>query len=82
MNLIDKKDNIAFMLHLIYKPFYSAFKLTSELSSCDKRSEVKQMNLLISELGGHIAVRYTQGKTLCDCCFADTGFTYKAGIVL
>ena len=79
--LVDKEDNVAFCLYLVDKAFYSALKLTSELSSRNESSQVKEKYFLVGQLERYLPCCYLLSKTLCNGSFADAGFTDKAGIV-
>ena len=81
MNLVDKKNDVAVRLDLVNEVFDSAFKLTSELRSGNKCGQVEQMDLFFGKLCRNLAARNFERKTFCNCGFADTGFTDKAGIV-
>ena len=82
MHLVDKQDYIALFFDLVYQTLYSALKLASELSACDKGGKVEQVYLLFGELRGDIAVDYTQSESLGYGCFADAGLAYEAGVIL
>ena len=55
MNLVNEQNNIAFTADFFNKAFYSAFKLTSELSARNKSRKVEHMDFFISQLCGNIA---------------------------
>ena len=82
MQLINKKNYVAFALYLVNKTFYPAFKLTAELRSGDKCGKVKQPKLLIRKLCGNVARRNALGNSLCNGGFANARFAYKAGVIL
>lgn len=52
MHLVDKQDYIALFFDLVYQTLYSALKLASELSACDKGGEVEQVYLLLASFAG------------------------------
>ena len=82
MHLVDKEDNVALCLNLLDKTLYSALKLTSELSACNKRGKVEKLNLFVGKLCGNLSIRNPESQTLCDSGFTDARLTDKAGIVL
>ena len=82
MHLIDKEDYISLTLYLINESLYTALELTSELSSCNEGSQVKEVDFLVSEVERNISLIYPLSDTLCYSGLADTGFTDKAWIVL
>ena len=81
MHLVNEKNDIALVAHLVNKTFDSAFKLTSELRACNESRQIKQINLLVCKACGHFALGNFNGKTLGNGCFSDARLTDKAGIV-
>ena len=81
MHFVNEQHNVARVLNLIDKRLNTALKLSAELSSRDKRGEVKQVQFLALKSERNIAARQFQCDTLRDCSFADARFTDKARIV-
>ncbi len=82
MNLIDKEDDIALILHLFNEALDTALKLAAELRARDKSREVKKMYFLVGEFCRHVTRCYAKRKALGNGRLTYAGFTYKAGIVL
>ena len=56
--------------------------MPSPVQQTSSSSQVKQMNFLICKLCRHFTSDNFKGKTLGNCSFTYTGFTYKAGVIL
>ena len=81
MYLINEQNYVSCVFDLIDKRFHTAFKLTAELCSCDKRREVKQINLFVFEVERNFTCRDLLRNALSNSGLADTRFTDKAGVV-
>ena len=82
MHLVDDENNVALLADLFDESLHAAFKLTAKLRPRHQRREIQQVNLLIPELHGHVAVCDTLGKAFGDGGLADTRFADETGIVL
>ena len=82
VHLIDKQNDVAFLLHLCQQALDTAFKLSAELGTGNQRSQIQQVYLLIFQMHGNVSGVDPQSNSLGNCRFADTGFTDQTGIVL
>ncbi len=82
MYLVDDKDYISLLAHLLDETLHAALKLASELRSGHERRQVKKIYLLAAQLIRHLIQSYTLGKPLRDGSFADAGLADETGIVL
>ena len=82
MHLVDDEDNVAHLTDLLDETLHTAFKLAAELCACDERRQIKQVDLLASELEGYLTRHDALGKSFGDGSLADARLTDEAGVVL
>ena len=81
MNLVNEQNYISCTLNLLNKTLDAAFKLTAELGPCDKPRKVEEVDFLIKQSGGRVAVCYFKRQALGYGGFTDARLAYKAGVV-
>ncbi len=81
MDLIDKENDVAVLLHIRQKALHAAFKLAPELGARHQGGEVQQVDLLALELGGNLPVRNPLGDALGDGGFAHARLPDEAGVI-
>ncbi|MPM82863.1 hypothetical protein SDC9_129925 [bioreactor metagenome] len=82
MYLVDHENNIAQLLDFFNEAFHAALKLASELGAGYKGGEVEQVNLLILQLIGNLALHNLHGKALGNGGLAYAGLADETGVVL
>ena len=82
MHLVDDQDDIAQLADLFNEALHAAFELAAELRARDKRRQVKKIDLLASELKGHLARDDALGKSLGNGGLADARLADETGVVL
>ena len=82
MDFVDDQDDVPQLLDLFDETLHAALKLAPELGACHKRGQVQQVDLLVLELIGHVALENLHGQALGDGRFAHAGLTDEAGVVL
>ena len=82
MHLVDDEDDVADTADLLDEPLHAALELAAELRARHERREVEQVDLLVAQLIGHVALGDALGKPLGDGRLADAGLADETGIVL
>ena len=73
MYLVDEQNHVAAFLDLGHQALDTAFKLSAELRACHQRGEVKQLDFLVFQALGHLALRDSERQALGDGGLADAG---------
>ena len=81
MYLINDQDDIAQGFDFVNQSLHSALKLAAELGSGYQSSQVKQVDFLVFQFIGYIAIGNADGKAFRHGGLAHTRFTDQAGIV-
>ena len=81
VDLVDEQNHIARRLDLAEQALDALLELAAELGPGDKGGEVKQIDLLILQAGGHLTFGNALGDALGDGGLADAGFADQAGVV-
>ena len=82
MNFIDEQDDVAGGLDLADKALDALLKLAAELGACHKGGHIQQVDLLVLQPRGDLALGDALGNALGDGGLADAGLTDQAGVVL
>ena len=82
VHLVDDKDHVAGLADLLDEALHAAFKLAPELGARHQRRQVKEIDLLIPQLEGHLSGGNALGQTLGNGGFAHARLADEAGIVL
>ena len=82
MHFVDDKDDVAHLADLLDEALHAALELATELRTRDERGEVKKIDLLASQLEGHVARDDALGEALGDGGLADARLANQAGVVL
>ena len=82
MNLIDEQNDVAGGLDLADKALDALLKLAAELGACHKGGHVQQVDLLVLQPRGDLALGDALGNALGDGGLADTGLADQTGVVL
>ena len=82
MDLVDHQNDIAEALHLVDKALHPALKLAPELGAGHQGRQVQQVDLLLPELEGHVAIGDPLGQSLGDGGLAHAGLADETGVVL
>ena len=82
MDLVDHENDVAERFHFVDKAFHAALKLPAELCSGDKRRQIDEMHLLVTELIRNIARRNALRERLGNRRFSDARLADKTRIVL
>ena len=82
MDLVDHQDDVAQALHLVDEALHPALELAPELGAGHQGRQIQQIDLLVPQLEGHIALCDPLGQPLGDGSLAHAGLTDQAGIVL
>ena len=82
VDLINKQDDVARSLDLADEALDTLLKLAAELGACDEGRHVEQVNFLVLQTRGDLALGNALGDTLGNRSLADTGLTDQAGVVL
>ena len=81
VNFINKEDNIPRFCYLVNSRLDSFLKVAPVFCTCDHACQIKRNNPFVFEQLGYFAVCDFKREPLCNGCFADAGFTDKAGVV-
>ena len=82
MHLVNDQDDIAGLADLLDQALHAAFKLAAELGAGHQRRQVKEVDLLIPQLEGHLTRGDALGQTLGNGGLAHARLTDEAGIIL
>ena len=82
MDLVDEQDHVPGCLHLAQQALDPLLKLAAELGARHQTGEVQQIDLLVLQADGHIALGNALGDALGNGRLAHTGFADEAGVVL
>ena len=82
MHFVDDKDDVAHLADLLDEALHAALELAAELRARDERGEVKKIDLLASQLEGHVTRDDALGEALGNGRLADARLTDQAGVVL
>ena len=81
VDLVDDKDDITQLFHLVDEALHAALKLAAELGAGHQGGEVQQVDLLVQQLIGHVPVVDALGQPLGDGGFAHAGVADETGVV-
>ena len=82
VDLINKQDDVARSLDLADEALDTLLKLAAELGACDEGRHVEQVNFLVLQTRGDLALGNALGDALGNRSLADTGLADQAGVVL
>ena len=82
VNLVDHQNNVPQALHLVDKALHPALELAPELGAGHQSCQIQQVDLLVPQLEGHVALGDPLGQPLRDGGLTHTGLTDQAGVVL
>ena len=83
MDLVDEEDDLPFALrHLADDRLESFFEFALVLGSCDQCSHVEGIDLLATEVLGHVASDDTVGQAFGDSGLTDAWLTDEDRVVL
>ena len=82
VHLVDDEDDVADAADLLDEALHAALELAAKLRARHERREVEQIDLLVAQLIGHVALGDALGKALGDGRLADAGLADEAGVVL
>ena len=82
MDLVNKQNDVAGGLDLADKALDALLKLAAELGACHKGGHVQQVDLLVLQPRGNLALGDALGNALGDGGLADTGLADQTGVVL
>ena len=82
MDLVDHQNDVAQFFDLVDEALHPLLKLAPELGPGHQRRQVKEIDLLIPQLEGHIPRNDPLGKALRDGGLAHAGLADETGVVL
>ena len=83
MQLVDEKDNLAFLgSDLLQDGFQALFKFAAEFRPSDERTEIERHQLLAAQAFRHVTVNDALGKAFGNRRLADAGLADQNRIVL
>ena len=82
MDLVDHQDDVTQLFDLVDEALHPLLKLAPELGPGHQRRQVKEIDLLIPQLEGHIPRNDPLGKALRDGGLAHAGLADETGVVL
>ena len=82
VDLVDHQDDVTQLFDLVDEALHPLLKLASELGAGHQRRQVEEVDLLVSQLKGHIPCHDPLGQALGNGGLAHAGFTDEAGVVL
>ena len=81
VDLVDEEDHVAVGLYLVHQALDPALELAPKLGAGHQGGEVQQLDLLLLELGGHLAPGDAQGQSLGHGGLAHARLADEAGVV-
>ena len=82
MDLVNEQDDVARGLHLAEQAFHPLLELAPELGSRHESGQVQKVNLLVLQLGRHLALGDPLGDPLGDGRLAHARLADEAGVIL
>ena len=82
VQLVDEKDDVAGLLHLVDGVLDALFKLTPVLGAGHHAGQIQRQDPLVQQLLRHVGGGDALGQTLCDGGLAYAGLTDEHGVIL
>ena len=82
MNLVDEKDDVGILLHLLHYSLHTLLKLSAVLCSSNHEREVERVDFLVEQLWNDVLRCYLLRQTFNDSAFAHAGLAYEYWIIL